>query len=187
MSAPAPLRAKVWVTYIGLDVGQTDCPMCEITKISPFQFHCSHVISKAEGGECSLENLRPLCSICNESMGKRNMLDYAKQFFPTSPLIPKPVPMAIDQKPLTKANQPNLSLDVPKLNKPEVWYVAGDVIKCKCQHCQTPFTVVSSLNRHLKNGVCKKTKVSKTELMDQIAVLTANQDRIMKRLNKIEI
>jgi hypothetical protein len=87
---PAPLRVKVWETYIGLDVGQIDCPMCEAVKIYQINFHCSHVVADIEGGECSLENLRPLCSICNQSMGKQNMLDYAKMNFPNSSLIPKP-------------------------------------------------------------------------------------------------
>lgn len=88
-NTPASLRVKVWDTYIGLDVGQIDCPMCEIMKIYQINFHCSHVVADIEGGECSVENLRPLCSVCNQSMGKQNMLDFAKKNFPNSSLIPK--------------------------------------------------------------------------------------------------
>ena len=37
--------------------------------ITVFDFHVGHNIPEAKGGTLSLENLRPICSRCNHSMG----------------------------------------------------------------------------------------------------------------------
>jgi hypothetical protein len=45
------------------------------------QFECGHVISHANGGAITVENLRPICGSCNKSMGARNLIDYKAEFF----------------------------------------------------------------------------------------------------------
>ncbi len=84
---PKTLRVQVWNKYIGVQIGETNCPCCGVIKISPFSFVCGHVIAEAKGGDISLQNLRPICSVCNGSMGTRNMFDFMKEFSYTTLLF----------------------------------------------------------------------------------------------------
>jgi hypothetical protein len=74
---PKALRTKVWTTYMSEESRKGKCFCCrqqEITVDSTFE--CGHVISYADNGPCSLENLRPVCSGCNKSMGTTNMFEF---------------------------------------------------------------------------------------------------------------
>ena len=42
-------------------------------------FECGHVKAKTNGGKNSVENLRPICGICNKSMGTNHMYDFMVQ------------------------------------------------------------------------------------------------------------
>jgi hypothetical protein len=77
---PAALRRTVWNTYIGEDIGSTECYVGCKTKISQLTFECGHVEAESKGGFTIVENLRPICSSCNRSMGTRNMHDFMKTF-----------------------------------------------------------------------------------------------------------
>lgn len=67
------IRAQVWDTYIGRKIGEILCPYCNVNTITQLNFECGHVIAESKGGEISLENLRPICNICNKSMGNKEM------------------------------------------------------------------------------------------------------------------
>lgn len=66
------LKLKVWTnefkdSWIGI------CPMINCNKeMNQEEFTCGHLISAAHGGRIELKNLRPICSQCNSSMGKKN-------------------------------------------------------------------------------------------------------------------
>jgi len=77
---PHALRRTVWNTYIGEDIGSTECYVGCKTKISQMTFECGHIEAESKGGLTNLENLRPICSSCNKSMGTRNMHDFMKTF-----------------------------------------------------------------------------------------------------------
>jgi hypothetical protein len=62
-------------------VGKTKCPVCNTQNITPFTFQCGHIVAEAEGGPTNLENLRPICSLCNISSGRRNMKAFKKAHF----------------------------------------------------------------------------------------------------------
>jgi hypothetical protein len=78
---PQSLRKAVWNTYIGREIGETKCPVCKNSIISPFEFHCGHIVAEIKGGKTCLENLRPICKSCNSSMKTFNLETYQKQFF----------------------------------------------------------------------------------------------------------
>lgn len=69
----ATLRQSIWNRYIGIELGQVLCPYCNINSISPFSFQAGHVISEKTGGVVSEENLRPICGLCNISMGTKQL------------------------------------------------------------------------------------------------------------------
>jgi uncharacterized C2H2 Zn-finger protein len=74
-------RMEVWKKYIGLCHGEAKCLCCKSNTINTFTFHCGHVKSEADGGTIELSNLRPICSLCNSSMGTTNMIKFAKEQF----------------------------------------------------------------------------------------------------------
>ncbi len=72
------IRKLVWFHYIGNKKATAYCMCCGVTKISVFEFECGHVIAKSKGGPDTVQNLRPICSLCNKSMGNQNMLEFQK-------------------------------------------------------------------------------------------------------------
>lgn len=66
---PVALREQVWIHRMGR-VFEGKCPTtwCENT-ITVFDFQSGHNIPESKGGPTNLENLIPLCSRCNLSMG----------------------------------------------------------------------------------------------------------------------
>lgn len=77
---PKALRMKVWNKYVGIQIGQCKCLCCKLIDISQMNFHCGHVISEKCGGNIDLENLRPICSSCNSSMGVMNMNEFIENY-----------------------------------------------------------------------------------------------------------
>ena len=68
-------------------------------------FECGHIVSVKEGGETNIENLLPICSSCNKSMGTENLMVFKKKYFSTNPDIPKKETKNI-QKEETKPKTP---------------------------------------------------------------------------------
>jgi hypothetical protein len=72
------IRRSCWNKYIGEDIGKIQCLCCNINEITPFTFHCGHVVAIANGGSNNIDNLRPICATCNSAMGTDNMIEFAK-------------------------------------------------------------------------------------------------------------
>ena len=79
-SIPKPLRTLVWNKYIGEEHGLGKCNVCA-TKIKVSNFDCGHIVAACEGGEDIIQNLVPICRLCNLSMGKENLNDFKKRYF----------------------------------------------------------------------------------------------------------
>jgi chromosome segregation ATPase len=77
---PKILKNKVWSKHIGIEIGQTKCLCCKFVDISQLNFHCGHIISEKDGGELTMENLKPICGSCNASMGTMNMDEFIKKY-----------------------------------------------------------------------------------------------------------
>ena len=84
---PAALREQVWIEGMGR-VFEGKCPVvwCN-NNITVFDFHSGHNIPESKGGTTSIDNLIPICSRCNLSMGDTYTIDewsqaYAKQVIP---------------------------------------------------------------------------------------------------------
>ena len=84
---PAARKTEVWNHYIGETVGKAKCPCCDIRDITSRDFVAGHVISEHDGGTIDVENLRPICAICNSGMGSRNMIAWMKKMYPAIKLI----------------------------------------------------------------------------------------------------
>ena len=75
ITIPKALRNQVWINYIGRKF-ESKCYIrwCK-NNIDVFNFHVGHNIPSSKGGETLLENLRPICSCCNLSMGNQYSID----------------------------------------------------------------------------------------------------------------
>lgn len=78
-SIPKKLKQLVWDSYIGNEKGIGICQCCQKESIAQMSFHCGHIISEFNGGKLNVNNLKPICSLCNGSMGKMNMDEYMEK------------------------------------------------------------------------------------------------------------
>jgi 5-methylcytosine-specific restriction endonuclease McrA len=72
---PVALREQVWIRCMG-EVFKAKCSTiwCSNT-ITVFDFQSGHNIPESRGGQTTIENLVPLCSRCNQSMGNNYTFD----------------------------------------------------------------------------------------------------------------
>ena len=75
----ASLRANVWVYYIGSHVGVTKCQCCHLQDITRDNYKCGHIVAVSKEGKTNLQNLRPICGLCNRSMGSKNLFDFSQE------------------------------------------------------------------------------------------------------------
>lgn len=76
------LRLEIWKKEFG-DNDEAYCPFykCKNKINNGFNgFHAGHIISHINGGKTILENLRPICSYCNNRMAGNNWNDYEKMY-----------------------------------------------------------------------------------------------------------
>ncbi len=70
---PHYVKKMVWEKYVGLAVGKQKCKFCNIQTIYQLSFTAGHVVAEVNGGDISVDNLRPICDSCNKSMGTKHM------------------------------------------------------------------------------------------------------------------
>ncbi len=75
---PQALRRVVWDRWVGDDVAKTKCLCCKVQEIHMRSYECGHVVAERMGGKLTVENLRPICQMCNRSMGTKNMMDFMR-------------------------------------------------------------------------------------------------------------
>lgn len=78
---PLALQEQVWIKTMGRSFeGKCPTKWCSNT-ITVFDFESGHNIPESKGGPTTLENLIPLCSRCNKSMGNQYTFEeWSKQF-----------------------------------------------------------------------------------------------------------
>lgn len=81
---PKGVKNSCWDKYAGTDNGVWNCPVCLVAKLYARDFEAGHIISEKNGGNVSVDNLIPVCSMCNRSMGTVNMCEYVKKHYPNN-------------------------------------------------------------------------------------------------------
>lgn len=66
-------KKELWKLYFGLDKGIAKCKCCGIIDIFQFHFESGHIIAKSNNGDNEIDNLVPICSLCNKSMSNMNL------------------------------------------------------------------------------------------------------------------
>lgn len=77
---PQAVKVAIWNKYIGYNVGSSECFIGCGNLIQQNNFECGHIISEKCGGKVTIQNLRPICNICNKSIGGKNMCDFVKKY-----------------------------------------------------------------------------------------------------------
>jgi len=104
---PKIKKQEIWSTYIGLDIGKTKCLCCNLNDITQFEFHSAHIIPKSKGGDNNIENLRPICSLCNLSMSNKNLIDFMIECGYSFDYIKLPKPKQEEKKVIIKCKMRN--------------------------------------------------------------------------------
>jgi hypothetical protein len=76
---PAKIRYTLWKSTFP-DISKGNCYVCNCD-VEFDNFHASHIISVKHGGTDKLQNLKICCSVCNLSMGSKNLEDFKNNFF----------------------------------------------------------------------------------------------------------
>jgi 5-methylcytosine-specific restriction endonuclease McrA len=76
---PKCVRNALWINFFG-DKREGKCQCCKRETISIGNFHAGHIVAEINGGSTSLENLTPLCQLCNTSMGRYNVQDFITKY-----------------------------------------------------------------------------------------------------------
>jgi hypothetical protein len=84
---PKRLRVLVWDQTFGVDARNALCYCCRTNQISIESFECGHSIAEREGGLTVEDNLKPICSLCNRSMGTKSIEDFRTILARTIPSI----------------------------------------------------------------------------------------------------
>lgn len=77
---PKSVKDKLWDDTFGHHSGIGKCYVCE-KEINSKRFDCGHIKAVVDGGTNALNNLKPICSTCNSSMGSTNLEDFKKEYF----------------------------------------------------------------------------------------------------------
>lgn len=80
---PYSLRINVWNYYIGKTKREGSCYICK-EEITLESFESGHNISVYNGGKNEIKNLRPICGLCNKSMGAVNMNEWVEMYYKNS-------------------------------------------------------------------------------------------------------
>lgn len=76
---PKTVRNALWINYYeDRRVGMCQC--CRREQISIGNFQAGHIVAHANGGKTTLDNLVPICTLCNLSMGTHNLNDFIKKY-----------------------------------------------------------------------------------------------------------
>ena len=76
---PKALKNEVWDNCIGREKGVGNCYCCN-KEIDSKHFECGHIIAVSNGGNNTLQNLKPVCSLCNKSMGSKNLEEFKQNY-----------------------------------------------------------------------------------------------------------
>ena len=81
---PKKIKNDSWDKYIGKQHGTALCICCNQTQIDSKSFIGGHIISEKNGGLINVDNIIPICSECNSSMGSKNMDIFIQKYYPNN-------------------------------------------------------------------------------------------------------
>ena len=78
-SIPKCVRNALWINFFkDSRVGMCQC--CLREQITIGNFHAGHIKAHINGGLTTLDNLTPICMLCNTSMGPYDLNEFIKKY-----------------------------------------------------------------------------------------------------------
>jgi 5-methylcytosine-specific restriction endonuclease McrA len=90
---PKAVKSTLWNMHFTENNAKGDCQVCT-KEIKMNDFEAGHIVAVANGGSDNLDNLLPICGLCNRSMGTQNLHEFKKMYFEkanTTPVDPTTV------------------------------------------------------------------------------------------------
>ena len=72
---PKCVRNALWINFFK-NQREGKCKCCLRETISIGNFHAGHIKAHANGGSTTLDNLVPICMLCNTSIGKHDLNEF---------------------------------------------------------------------------------------------------------------
>ena len=171
---PKKIKELTWYKYIGKDKGVGLCLCCNVTEICQMSFHCGHVISEVNGGEIKVDNMRPICSGCNGSMGTMNMNDFVKKFKLEGKII-EPI-----NDEFINVIASNITLE--KIKPAKYKDIDGKVIHT-CNKCGKYFNQKSNFTRHInRKNPCNEQISNKTNKCNSCGKMFCDGSSLIKHV-----
>jgi 5-methylcytosine-specific restriction endonuclease McrA len=76
---PKCVRNALWINYFK-NQREGKCQCCLRETISIGNFHAGHIKAHANGGSSTLDNLVPICMLCNTSMSKHDLKEFITKY-----------------------------------------------------------------------------------------------------------
>lgn len=81
-SIPKKIRDAAWDNQFGTTAREGACYCCKTPLNLTGTWEAGHIVSHADGGPDTADNLRPICVSCNRSMGTENMDAFKARCYP---------------------------------------------------------------------------------------------------------
>jgi 5-methylcytosine-specific restriction endonuclease McrA len=78
-SIPKCVRNALWIIFFK-DSRTGVCQCCLREQITIGNFHAGHIKAHINGGLTTLDNLTPICMLCNTSMGPYDLNEFIKKY-----------------------------------------------------------------------------------------------------------
>ena len=78
-SIPKCVKKCLWINYFK-DSRVGVCQCCKREQITIGNFHAGHILAEVHGGKTALDNLIPLCALCNTSCGTQNLNSFIERY-----------------------------------------------------------------------------------------------------------
>jgi len=80
---PKAVKTTLWNMHFTENNAKGACQVCA-KEIKMSEFEAGHIIAAANGGSDNVENLMPICGLCNKSMGTQNLHEFKRIYFEKS-------------------------------------------------------------------------------------------------------
>lgn len=143
---PIKMRMKVWNKYCK-NKYECKCLCCNYNIMSIYNFSCAHIIPESKGGQITIENLKPVCHLCNTSMGMNKYNNYYNM-----------LNNKISLKQYYRLNNKKFKKKYPQIVKMKIWNKYFDINYygncCLCKSTITPLIFkISTLTDYKINSL----------------------------------
>lgn len=71
-------RKQIWDTYIGKEIGEYSCLLCDSRQITQLDFKYGYNMDISRGGQESINNILPICHMCFSYKGTKSIEEYLR-------------------------------------------------------------------------------------------------------------